>query len=294
MLNRIRSRLAVLGAVVTTVACLLPAVATATAAPAPAECAPVWSASAEYTAGVGVSHHGRNWTAKWWTRNESPGAAAVWADRGACTGGVSDFVISEAQFDRIFPDRDPFYTYQGLIDALHAYPRFANTGTPETRAREAAAFLTHADFESVGLRYVKEINEANYWRKCDYSMPYGCPAGQAAYYGRGPIMFSWNFNYKAAGDALGLDLLHNPWLVEQDPSVAWRTALWYWNTQNGPGTMTSHDAMVGGAGFGETIRSLNGALECDGGNPGSVAARVAGYERITGILDVVPGSRLSC
>ncbi|CAM5406367.1 hypothetical protein SCYAM73S_00628 [Streptomyces cyaneofuscatus] len=174
------------------------------------------------------------------------------------------------------------------------HPRFANTGTPQTRAREAAAFLTHADFESVGLKYVKEINEANYWRKCDDTQPFGCPAGREAYYGRGPIMFSWNFNYKAAGDALGLDLLNDPWLVERDPSVAWRTALWYWNTQNGPGTMTSHEAMVGGAGFGETIRSLNGALECDGGNPPSVAARVQRYERITGILDVAPGSGLTC
>jgi len=302
--NRIRSLLAVLGAVLATIAFLPAATASASTSasgPGPGsaggaakQCAPVWSSSAEYAAGAAVSHHGRNWTAKWWTRNESPGAATVWADQGACTGGVSDFVISEEQFDRIFPNRNPFYTYQGLIDALSAYPRFANTGTPTTRAQEAAAFLTHADFESVGLQYVKEINEANYWRKCDYSQPYGCPAGQAAYYGRGPIMFSWNFNYKAAGDALGLDLLHDPWLVERDSSVAWRTALWYWNTQNGPGTMTSHDAMVGGAGFGETIRSLNGALECDGGNPGSVAARVAGYERITGILGAAPGSRLSC
>ncbi|MES9591462.1 glycoside hydrolase family 19 protein [Streptomyces sp. NPDC094045] len=276
-------------------AAFLPAASAAASAADPApKCAPVWSSSTAYTQGGTVSHHGRNWTAKWWTRNENPGATTVWADEGACTGGVSDFVISEAQFDAIFPDRNPFYTYQGLIDALHAYPRFANTGTPTTRAQEAAAFLTHADFESVGLQYVKEINEDNYWRKCDYSRPYGCPAGQKAYYGRGPIMFSWNFNYKAAGDALGLDLLHNPWLVEQDPSVAWQTALWYWNTQNGPGTMTSHEAMVGGAGFGETIRSLNGALECDGGNPASVAARVAGYERITGILGTAPGSRLGC
>ena len=99
---------------------------------------------------------------------------------------------------------------------------------------------------------------------------------------------------KAAGDALGIDLLNDPWLVERDPSVAWATALWYWNTQNGPGTMTSHDAMVGGAGFGETIRSLNGALECDGGNPASVAARVERYERITGIVGVAPGSGLTC
>ncbi|MDQ0795457.1 hypothetical protein QFZ58_003945 [Streptomyces sp. B1I3] len=257
-------------------------------------CAPLWSAATAYTAGGAVSHHGRNWSAGWWTQNENPGAASVWSDQGACAGGESDFAVSEAQFDAIFPDRHPFYTYQGLVDALHAYPRFANTGTPQTRAREAAAFLTHADFESVGLRYVKEINEANYWRKCDYGRPYGCPAGQTAYYGRGPIMFSWNFNYKAAGDALGLDLLNDPWLVERDPSVAWRTALWYWNTQNGPGTMTSHDAMVGGAGFGETIRSLNGALECDGGNAGSVAARVARYERITGIIGTAPGPGLTC
>ncbi|MFF1499397.1 glycoside hydrolase family 19 protein [Streptomyces sp. NPDC058316] len=266
----------------------------ATTAASSVQCAPVWDSSTAYSAGGTVSHHGRNWAAKWWTRNENPGATTVWADRGACAGGVSDFVVGEAQFDAIFPDRNPFYTYQGLIDALRAYPRFANTGTPATRAREAAAFLTHADFESVGLRYVKEINEADYWRKCDYGRPYGCPAGRTAYYGRGPIMFSWNFNYKAAGDALGLDLLNNPWLVEQDPAIAWQTALWYWNTQNGPGTMTSHDAMVGGAGFGETIRSLNGALECDGGNPASVAARVATYERITAVLGTPPGSRLSC
>ncbi|MEV6080277.1 MULTISPECIES: glycoside hydrolase family 19 protein [unclassified Streptomyces] len=302
-MNRIKSFLTVLSAVVATAAFVPAASATAAATgPAaasagPAEtsaCAPLWSSSTAYTAGGTVSHHGRNWSAKWWTRNENPGATTVWSDRGACTGGVSDFVISEARFDEIFPDRDAFYTYQGLIDALHAYPRFANTGTPGTRAREAAAFLTHAHFESVGLKYVKEINEANYWRKCDYSRPYGCPAGQKAYYGRGPIMFSWNFNYKAAGDALGLDLLNNPWLVEQDPSVAWQTALWYWNTQNGPGTMTSHEAMVGGAGFGETIRSLNGSLECNGGNPESVAARVATYERITGIIGTAPGSGLTC
>ncbi|MFD7860673.1 glycoside hydrolase family 19 protein [Streptomyces sp. NPDC059783] len=293
-MNRIKSVLTVLSAVVATAAFLPGA---AQAAPAPAaemSCAPLWSSSTAYGAGGTVSHHGRNWTAKWWTQNENPGATSVWKDEGACTGGVSDFVISEDEFDAIFPDRAPFYTYQGLIDALHAYPRFANTGTETTRAREAAAFLTHADFESVGLRYVKEINEANYWIKCDYSQPFGCPAGQKAYYGRGPIMFSWNFNYKAAGDALGLDLLNDPWMVERDPSVAWQTALWYWNTQNGPGTMTSHEAMVGGAGFGETIRSLNGSLECNGGNPASVEARVAKYERITGILGVNPGSGLTC
>ncbi|MDQ0985836.1 hypothetical protein [Streptomyces sp. V2I9] len=65
--------------------------------------------------------------------------------------------------------------YRGLIDALHAYPRFADVGTPQTRAREAAAFLTHAVFESVGLKYVKEIDEADHGRTCGATQPFGCP-----------------------------------------------------------------------------------------------------------------------
>ncbi len=174
-----------------------------TAAPSAsaAACAATWSATTAYSGGQTASHHGRNWTARWWTQRETPGSTSVWVDAGRCTGGGDDFVVSREEFDAIFPNRHPFYTYDGFVDALGAYPAFASTGTPETRTREVAAFLTHADFESVGLRYVKEINEANYWIKCDDEQPFGCPAGQTAYYGRGPIMFSWNFNYKAAGDA---------------------------------------------------------------------------------------------
>ncbi|WP_437584064.1 glycoside hydrolase family 19 protein [Paramicrobacterium sp. CJ85] len=261
---------------------------------APAQCAETWSATQAYTGGDTASHHGHNWEARWWTQAVMPGVSNVWVEVGACEGGGQDFVVSEQEFDEIFPDRDPFYTYEGIVDALNAYPEFASVGTETTRAREAAAFLAQADFESVGLQYVKEINEDNYWIKCDYSQPFGCPAGQEAYYGRGPIMFSWNFNYHAAGEALGIDLLNDPWLVEQDPSIAWQTALWYWNTQNGPGVMTSHEAMVSGAGFGQAINSLNGSLECNGGNPASVEKRVAKYERIVEILGVSPGSGLTC
>ncbi|MGW2477027.1 chitinase, partial [Streptomyces sp. NPDC001665] len=118
--------------------------------------------------------------------------------------------------------------------------------------------------------------------------------GQAAYYGRGPIQLSWNFNYKAAGDALGIDLLHNPNLVQTDAAVAWKTGLWYWNTQSGPGTMTAHNAMVNGAGFGETIRSINGSIECNGGNPAQVQSRINTYQTFTSLLGVPTGGNLSC
>ncbi|MFE0186453.1 chitinase [Streptomyces sp. NPDC059008] len=207
---------------------------------------------------------------------------------------AEEFVVSEAQFNQMFPNRNPFYTYSGLTAALSAYPEFANTGSDTVKRQEAAAFLANVGHETGGLVYVVEQNTGNYPHYCDATQPYGCPAGQAAYYGRGPIQLSWNFNYKAAGDALGIDLLNNPYLVEQDPAVAWKTALWYWNTQTGPGTMTPHQAMVTGAGFGETIRSINGSLECNGGNPGQVQSRIDNYKSFVQILGTTPGDNLSC
>ncbi|MFF2654196.1 chitinase [Streptomyces sp. NPDC058045] len=210
------------------------------------------------------------------------------------TGADDEFIVSEAQFESMFPNRNPFYTYQGLTDALSAYPGFSNTGSDTVRKQEAAAFLANVSHETGGLVYVVEQDTSNYPHYCDSNQPYGCPAGTDKYYGRGPIQLSWNFNYKAAGDALGIDLLNNPDLVQNDSAVAWKTGLWYWNTQSGPGTMTPHDAMVNSAGFGETIRSINGTLECDGANPGQVQSRVDSYQAFAQVLGVEPGANLTC
>ncbi|MEU7820951.1 glycoside hydrolase family 19 protein [Catellatospora sp. NPDC049111] len=327
-----------------------------------ANCVAAWQSSAVYTGGMTASHNGRNWLARWWTQNETPGVAEVWSDQGTCTGGTTPppggtcnhpnwaagtwyttgsivrytnglyyiaehdnpgydptistwywdpytcsgtppstpptnpggFVVSEAAFNQMFPGRNSFYTYQGLIAALSAFPSFATTGSDTVRRQEAAAFLANVSHETGGLVHIVEQNTANYPHYCDAGQPYGCPAGQAAYYGRGPIQLSWNFNYKAAGDALGLPLLTNPWLVQQDASVAWRTGLWYWMTQNGPGTMTAHNAMVNGAGFGQTIRSINGSIECNGGNPAQVQSRVTKYQQFVQILGTTAGANLYC
>lgn len=265
-----------------------------------AACVGSWSSSQVYTGGMQASLNGHNWTARWWTLNERPGVAEVWSDQGVCGGstppqpGPGGFVVSEAQFNQMFPSRNPFYTYNGLTAALGAFPGFATTGTDTVRRQEAAAFLANVSHETGGLVHIVEQNTANYPHYCDQSQPYGCPAGQAAYYGRGPIQLSWNFNYKAAGDALGLPLLTNPFLVQNDAAVAWKTALWYWNTQTGPGTMTPHNAMVNQRGFGETIRSINGSLECNGRNPAQVQSRINNYQRFVQILGTTPGSNLSC
>ncbi len=209
-------------------------------------------------------------------------------------GNPGGFVVTEAQFNQMFPGRNSFYSYSGLLTAMNAYPAFAKTGSDTVRRQEAAAFLANVSHETGGLVHIVEQNQANYPHYCDYGQPYGCPAGQAAYYGRGPIQLSWNFNYKAAGDALGLPLLTNPWLVQNDASVAWRTGLWYWMTQNGPGTMTAHNAMVNGAGFGQTIRSINGSIECNGGNPAQVQSRVTKYQQFVQILGTTAGANLYC
>jgi predicted chitinase len=204
------------------------------------------------------------------------------------------FVVTQAQFNQMFPNRNSFYTYSGLTTAMDSFPAFAAAGSDTVRKQEAAAFLANVHHETGGLVHIVEQNTANYPHYCDWSQPYGCPAGQAAYYGRGPIQLSWNFNYKAAGDHLGINLLNDPWQVQNNAAVSWKTALWYWMTQNGPGTMTPHNAMVNQRGFGETIRSINGSLECNGGNPGQVQSRVNNYNRFVGILGVPAGGNLYC
>ncbi len=220
--------------------------------------------------------------------------AAVAGLAAVLPASAATFLVSESQFQQMFPSRIPFYSYAGLVDAMQKYPAFAGTGDGDVQKREAAAFLANINHESGGLVYVEEIDQANWPHYCDTTQPYGCPAGGSAYHGRGPIQLSWNFNYKAAGDALGIDLLNNPDLVKNDSSVAWQTGLWYWMTQTGPGSMTPHAAIVGNAGFGETIRSINGALECNGGNPAQVQSRIDAYQQFAQILGVDPGDNLTC
>jgi len=259
---------------------------------------PNWVAGQSYVTGQIVRYtDGKAYIAEHDNPGYDPVISTWYWEPYACDGSgtpVGNFVVSEAQFNQMFPSRNSFYSYSGLTAALSAYPGFANTGSDTTKKQEAAAFLANVSHETGGLVYIVEQNTANYPTYCDWSQSYGCPAGQAAYYGRGPIQLSWNFNYKAAGDALGIDLLNNPWLVQNDSAVAWKTALWYWNTQTGPGSMTPHNAMVNGAGFGQTIRSINGSIECDGKNPAQVQSRVDAYQRFTSILGTTPGANLYC
>lgn len=213
------------------------------------------------------------------------------------SGGATGFaaIVSEAQFKQMFPNRNGFYTYSGLVAAAKSFPSFATTGDLATKKREAAAALANFSHETGGLVYVTEIAKGEYCGDWDFN-PATCPCEPGKrYYGRGPIQLSWNGNYCAAGDALGIDLRRYPEQVEQNATVAWKTALWFWMTQQGAGYWPAHTTMTKGYGFGETIRTINGSLECDGRNPAQVQSRINEYQRFLNILGASAGpGNLGC
>ena len=210
---------------------------------------------------------------------------------GAVTNPVKNFsdVLSESQFNQMFPNRNGFYTYAGLAAAVQKYPLFAATGDLTTQKREVAAFLGNVARETGNLMYIEEINKGDY---CASNTQYPCASGQK-YYGRGPMQISWNYNYGAAGKALGENLLANPNLVSSNATIAWETAIWFWMTVMSNGR-TAHTIMVQNAGFGLTIEVINGNIECNGGNSEAVNQRVAAYKNFCGLLGVDPGSNLTC
>ncbi|WP_225409400.1 RICIN domain-containing protein [Stigmatella hybrida] len=199
------------------------------------------------------------------------------------TGNGIASVLSEGTFNSMFPSRNGFYTYRALVDAANTFPEFATSSDLGIRKREVAAFLANIAHETGNLVYIEEINKSV---MCDTSWgPAGCGCAPGKmYYGRGPIQLSWNGNYCAAGNYLGVDLKNNPDLVAQNATIAWRTGLWFWMTQSGAGSMPAHNAIINNAGFGQTIRSINGALECDGRNPAQVDSRVNNYNRFLQML----------
>jgi hypothetical protein len=123
---KLRRKLLVLAAVaaVSSVVAVLP-MAASNAATA---CAPAWSSTAVYVNGNSASQNGHNYTAKWWTQNESPdthsGQWDVWADNGACGGGTTPPTTP--------PTTTPPTTGTKMAAAPYIYPGWGDPPAPST------------------------------------------------------------------------------------------------------------------------------------------------------------------
>ncbi len=121
--------------------------------------------------------------------------------------------------------------------------------------KRMAAFIAQIGHESGQLQYVREI-----WGPTAAQLRYESRAGLgntvagdgSRYRGRGLIQITGRANYAACGEALGIDLINHPELLEQ-PQYACLSAAWFWATK---GLNTLADAGE----FNTITRRINGGL----------------------------------
>jgi putative chitinase len=103
------------------------------------------------------------------------------------------------------------------------------------KGQELAAFLAQCAHETLDFKHMKEIGGSLDFKKYDIkfaprkakALGNTKPGDGAKFKGRGYIQLTGKYNYKKAGEALGIDLLSKPELLEK-PEIAAKAAVWYW------------------------------------------------------------------
>jgi predicted chitinase len=117
--------------------------------------------------------------------------------------------ITDEQLAAIMPNSTPELRAQYLEPLNKAMEEFG-IDTPERQA----AFLAQVAVETADLQFMSEIQPN---------------PDHGNYYGRGLLQLTHESNYRAAGEALGVDLTTDPSVVATDPELAARTAAWFFD-----------------------------------------------------------------
>ena len=129
--------------------------------------------------------------------------------------------------------------------------------------KRVAAFIAQIGHESGQLKYVREI-----WGPTKAQAKYEGRAGLgnnvagdgSKYRGRGLIQITGRANYGACGEALGLDLINHPELLEK-PQHACMSAAWFWasrglNALADTGSFTKITSRINGGQNGSADRQV--------------------------------------
>jgi putative chitinase len=122
-------------------------------------------------------------------------------------------------------------------------------------SKRIAAFIAQIGHESGQLRYVREIwgptpAQARYEGRADLG---NIVSGDGLKYrGRGLIQITGRANYAACGDALGVDLISQPELLEL-PQYACLSAAWFWGIKR-------LNTLADAGDFERITRRINGGL----------------------------------
>ncbi|WP_338513385.1 glycoside hydrolase family 19 protein [Pseudomonas poae] len=174
--------------------------------------------------------------------------------------------ITEQQLLQILPNAGR--TAGVFVPALNtAMNHYGIVGTARV-----AAFIAQIGHESGQLRWVREIwgptgQQLKYEGRADLG---NTEKGDGSKYrGRGLIQVTGRANYRACGEALGLDLINKPELLEL-PQHAAMSAAWFWSTR-GLNTLADQGELV------KITRRINGGVS-------GLADRQALYEKALKVL----------
>ncbi len=216
-------------------------------------------------------------------------------------------------YQQIFPNNPAGYTAQSLSDALAFHNVFAGQDSVQ-QVYNFAGFLANAAHESSLFLYMTELGGYSPGSPTNWStngqgvfsgsyagcqVPYG-GTGTNCYYGRGALQISHDYNYKVYDTGNGVYANPDKILGSGAPNftnnLLFDSAVWFWSDDSTglqalrpvDGFKAASSTYAASDPFGQSIKVINGGIEC-GPNPAGGATAIAERnDRIAKFISYLP------